>query len=226
MRHTLFAEGEYYHIYNRGVDKRTIFSTAADYRRFIAYLYLMNDIERADHSYLLRNFGGLASEIAQKKPRDNMWEPLVAIGAYCLMPNHFHLYVKPLADDGISKFMQRVQTGYTMYFNKKHARSGALFQGTFKAQHVDTDPYAKYLFSYIHLNPAKLKDPLWKERGARDLKALREHVRQYSYSSLGEYMSNEFVVTSPAAFPAYLNKQRDMDAHIDTWIAGNKHFGG
>lgn len=111
-----------------------------------------------------------------------------------------------------------------MYFNKKHKRSGALLQGTFKAQHVDTDPYAKYLFSYIHLNPAKLKDPLWKERGVRDLKALREYVQNYPHSSIGEYLHNKPVITEPGKFPGYFLKQKDIDDHIDAWLAHRLTF--
>jgi putative transposase len=134
------------------------------------------------------------------------------------MPNHFHLYVTPLVDNGISKFMQRLQTAYTMYFNEKHRRSGALFQGTFKAQHIDTDAYAKYLFSYIHLNPAKLKDPQWKERGPRDINRLHEFICTYPYSSLQEYRARRPVITAPEAFPAYLTSSRGLDDHIENWL--------
>ena len=210
MRNITLIQGEYYHLYNRGVDKRTIFTSPAEYKRFLAYLFLLNDAEHKRVDYLL----------ASKKP---IWEakpsrPLIAIGAYCLMPNHFHLYVTQMADGGISKFMQRIQTAYTMYFNKKHGRTGSLLQGTFKSQHVAEDVYAKYLLSYIHLNPAKLKDPRWKTRGSRQLKALASHVRDYPYSSFQEYARNEHLITAPAAFPSHLATSRDLHAHIADWM--------
>lgn len=211
MRRITFSEGEYYHLYNRGVDKRTVFADHSDYERFLAYLFLFNDSERTRIDYQLSR----GSVDWEAKPS----RPLVAIGAYCLMPNHFHLYATPLVEQGISKFMQRLQTGYTMYFNQKHERSGALFQGTFKAQHANSDRYAKFLFSYIHLNPAKLKDPHWKERGARDLKELRDYVRKYPYSSMGEYLTGKSAISNPAKFPAYLWRKKDIDDHIDSWIA-------
>jgi len=212
MRQITFSEGEYYHLYNRGVDKRKIFMSAAEYKRFQNYLLLMNDVERMRVTDLLR------SHEAKPREKSDGGNPLVAIGAYCLMPNHFHLYVTPLAKDGISKFMQRVQTAYTMYFNEKHERSGALLQGTFKAEHVAHDTYAKYLFSYIHLNPAKLVDPEWKEFGARDFKKVREYVRKYPYSSFAEYLEKRHAITDPSKFPEYFSTQRDVDDHIDQWL--------
>jgi len=219
MRKTTFAPGEYYHLYNRGVDKRTVFTRPAEYERFLAYLFLLNDTERNRFEYLLAS----RRPIWEAKPH----KPLVGIGAYCLMPNHFHLYVTPLAEDGVSKFMQRVQTAYTMYFNKKHERSGALFQGTFKSQHVEREGHAKYLFSYIHLNPAKLQDANWKERGARELRELKKFLRDYPYSSLREYAQGTYRILNPGAFPPYLQRAKDLDEHISFWVKeGREHLGG
>ena len=79
-------------------------------------------------------------------------ETLVDIGIYCLVPNHFHLLIKEKTENGISEFVKKVATGYSMYFNKKYERTGSLFEGPFKAKRIDTDEYLKYIFSYIHLN--------------------------------------------------------------------------
>jgi putative transposase len=145
-------------------------------------------------------------------------DPLVAIGAFCLMPNHFHLYVTPLVEGGVSKFMQRLETAYTKYFNEKHRRTGALFGGTFKSEHMDSDRRAKYLFSYIHLNPAKLQDRLWKERGPKDLAKLENFVRSYPYSSYKAYLSNSHIITDPRKFPAYFKSKKEVEAHIREWL--------
>ncbi|MDE2079071.1 MAG: transposase [Patescibacteria group bacterium] len=232
MRRITLNEGEYYHIYNRGVDKRVVFTKPQEYRRFMRALVLLNDIRVVKLSrHLAKSFPGEVKPLPEihrrgkGRPEKELLagtqrrEPLVAIGAFCLMPNHFHLYLTPLVDNGISKFMQRLQTSYTMYFNEVHERSGALFQGTFKAEHVDRDAYAKYLFSYIHLNPAKLVDSKWKEFGARDFRNVREYVRTYQYSSLPEYLGKKHIVTDPSKFPQYFSSLRDIDAHIDTWLA-------
>ena len=84
------------------------------------------------------------------------------------MPNHFHILVKEKIENGISKFMGKLTTGYSMYFNKRYDRTGSLFQGVFKSVHADSDEYLKYLFAYIHLNPIKLINPEWKENGIKD----------------------------------------------------------
>jgi len=216
MRRLIFSEGEYYHLYNRGVDKRVIFGEPNEYWRFKAYLYLLNTVESIRPADILEIYD---DDSIFSVERDN---PLVAIGAYCLMPNHIHLFVTPLVDGGISKYMHRVQTAYTMFFNEKHERSGALFQGTFKAEHVDRDAYAKYLFSYIHLNPTKLVEPLWKEFGVHDFRKVRQFVREYPHSSLREYLSGKHTITELSKFPDYFSEERELDDHIDFWLQHRK----
>ncbi len=132
MRRISFCTEEYYHLYNRGVEKRTIFLDGADYHRFLT---------------ILDNF---------KHPEGDTDNLLVSIVCYCLMPNHFHLIVQQKQGMGISKFIQRVATGYTMYFNKRYERSGVLFQSKFKAKHIENDKYLVHLARYIHLNPLDL----------------------------------------------------------------------
>jgi putative transposase len=155
-----FSGGEFYHVYNRGTDKRAIYLDKSDYKRFIELLYLSN----SSHSFVVRDIYRNNESIYEYDRGDL----LVAIGAYCLMPNHFHILVTPLVENGISKFMNKLCTSYSMYFNKKYNRTGALFQGKFKAEHADRDEYLKYLYAYIHLNPVKLIDSTWKEEGIKD----------------------------------------------------------
>ena len=131
-----FAPNEYYHIYNRGTEKRKIFTTEADYLRFISLLYLCNtpeSLHRSDYSQ-----ASLDQLLSLKRGKT-----LVAIGAYCLMPNHFHILMHEHTESGISTFMQKLITAYTMYFNRKYDRSGALFQGRFKAERVKQDNHLK-----------------------------------------------------------------------------------
>src|SRR3989344_475607 len=212
MRKVPLVEGEYYHLYSRGVDKRTVFTEAREYERFIAYLYMLNSTEDVRPSDFFRTHG--VAE-AFNIERENC---LVALGSFCLMPNHFHLYATPLVERGISKFMQRIQTAYTKYFNEKHTRTGSLFGSTFKSEHVKNDNHAKYLFSYIHLNPAKLKDGGWKEIGPRDWKKLKPFVAEYPYSSCKEYLSGQHLVTDPASFPGYIKNKKDVHGHIEDWL--------
>jgi len=155
-----FSEQEFYHVYNRGTDKRTIFLDESDYKRFKELLFLCNSEESVDVRAIYREYN-----YVYEYKRGNQ---LVAIGAYCLMPNHFHILLTPVVPGGISLFMKKLGTSYSMYFNKKNERSGALFQGRFKAEMASDDVYLKYLFSYIHLNPIKLIQSDWKEKGLND----------------------------------------------------------
>ena len=103
------------------------------------------------------------------------------------MPNHFHILAKEVIEGGISKFMSKLSTGYSMYFNRKYKRSGSLFEGRFKIIHANRDEYLKYLFVYIHLNPIKLIDPSWKEKGIKDMLKVEKYLASYKYSSYLDY---------------------------------------
>lgn len=210
-RRISFTEGEFYHLYNRGVDKRIIFSSASDYRRFLMLLYLANSTQDTRISNVLR-----ITKYADVFSLDRD-EPLVAIGAFCLMSNHFHILATPLIENGISQFMLKLQTGYSMYFNTKNERSGSLFQGPFKSTHADTDRYLQYLYSYIHLNPAKLLDPKWKEK-MNSRNALMKFVESYPYSSYSAYLNNSHTITEPKEFPDYFSAKDDIRSHISDWL--------
>jgi putative transposase len=138
------------------------------------------------------------------------------------MPNHFHILITPLVKNGIEKYMQKLQTGYAMYFNQKYTRSGSLFQGTFKSRHLDTDEYLRYIYSYIHLNPAKLKDRDWKERGSKDFQSLKDFILNYKYSSIGEYLKDDFIVIDSNSFPNYRKNYKSKEEYfkmmVDDWF--------
>ncbi len=133
-----FAAEEFYHVYNRGVEKRVIFLDDQDYTVFLGILkkYLTgeraNDINR-------HQFNNLAHELD--------------LLAYCLMPNHFHLLFYQHTPDAITKMMRRLMTSYAMYFNNRYNRVGTLFQGRYKASHINADSYLHHISRYIHLNP-------------------------------------------------------------------------
>lgn len=149
-----FVENGYYHIYNRGVEKRTIFTNHLDYSTFLGYLkqYLSPPSPHSDQRTLVLN--GKTYTVETRKP--NNFHGKVTLLAYCLMPNHFHLLIKQTAKNNITSFMKSLCTRYTMYFNKSQQRVGRLFQGIYKAVLVETDAQLLHLTRYIHLNPLKL----------------------------------------------------------------------
>ena len=154
MRKVAFAEVEFYHIYNRGTDKRTIFSDDQDLARFMQSMKEFNTPDPIGSLY--QNSFKVAHQLRSSTPKlgadDNKEERLVEIIAYCLNPNHYHFVLRQVVERGITRFMQRLGTGYTNYFNHKYERTGALFQGRFKAIHIDSNEYLLHVSAYVNLN--------------------------------------------------------------------------
>jgi putative transposase len=218
QRNINFSIGEYYHAYTRGNDKRKIFLDEKDYIRFLVLLYTSNSTETIH----LSNFNGLGKisgllKMFNQKRKDT----LVDIGAYCLMPNHVHLLLKEKIDGGISLFTQKLFTAYSMYFNRRHQRTGKLFDSVFKAEHADDDNYLKYLYAYIHLNPISLVEKKWKEKIIEDKTQAKKFLNKYNYSSYLDYSGigrEEGKILNIDAFPEYFETIFDFNSMIDEWI--------
>ena len=215
------AVNEFYHLYNRGVDKHKIFWDERDRRRFLSLLYLCNGTETV-HLQNLRA-GNISYEEVFLVDRG---EPLVAIGAYCLMPNHFHILVHEISDGGTSLFMQKLQTGFAMYANKRHERSGSFFSGKFKSEHVHTNNYFHYLYSYIHLNPIKILDPNWKKVGLTSVGEAMKYLNQYPYSSYMDYIGNdrpESKILNRSKFPDFFQNPGSFEKFHEYWLSYSSH---
>ena len=132
--------GEYYHIYNRGVNKQNIFFNRENYLFFLRRIrkYLVGESATEEET----------SEVLETSEVSKSCD----IVAYCLMPNHYHLLVRPHHDD-LSYKMQLLGISYTKAINKQNKRVGPLFQGQFQAVHVDHNEYLLHLSRYLHLNP-------------------------------------------------------------------------
>jgi len=215
-----FSENEYYHLYNRGNSKQVIFLDNQDRDRFVKLLYLCNSKNRIDFS----------NDIVKRKI--SVWEfekgtSIVSIGAWVLMTNHFHIYISPKTEVGlpfgnnVTGFMQRVLTSYSKYFNTKYKRTGSLFEGNFKSTHIENNEQAKYLFSYIHLNPIKQIEPKWKEKGIKDKNKALEFLDSYKWSSYSDYMEEirpEGKIIDRINFLNYFDTKKDFQYEIFDWI--------
>lgn len=142
-----YTENGYYHIYNRGVEKRIIFEDVQDYSTFLYYLF----VYLAPSELVIRRY----PKINWNLKKNNLHGKITLL-AYCLMPNHFHLLVRQADIDAVTKLMRRLTSAYTEYFNKRNKRTGALVQGIFKAKYLETEEYLFYLNKYIHRNPLGL----------------------------------------------------------------------
>lgn len=159
----IYVENGYYHIYNRGFEKRNIFLDKNDYAVFTGLIRRCLDQELKLNSYGLINTHSVADE--------------ASLLCYCLMPNHFHLLIKQNTKDAVTKFLRRLLTSYVRYFNKKHEREGTLFQGKPRGVLIKNDSQLLHLSRYIHLNPFKIMGD----------KALVN----YSYSSYPTYLNQK-----------------------------------
>jgi hypothetical protein len=181
MRETPFKIGEWYHCYNRSIEGRSAFQDSQDYVRFLELLYLAND-----ESPLRRDDLGLQKlEKILSIPRS---KPLVAIGAFCLMPDDYHLVLHEVREGGITAFMRKVGTAYTLYFNSRNARAGNLFLRPFRSRHASSDRTLQSLINYVHAHPATLYEREWKAGHVVDPQFLEEHLAAYPYSSFGAYI--------------------------------------
>lgn len=210
-RHVSFASGEYYHIYNRGVNKEKIFFTEADSKYFQRLLYLRNDADGKLRPDRCKNLN--LADIEIKKP-------LVNIQAYALLPNHFHLMLSEVESGGITTYMRRLLTSYSMYINNKYERTGPLMCRPFRSKHVDSDEYLRWLVSYIHLNPLDINVPKWKEQGLSDLVVAGNFIRTYPYSSYSDYFvsdRDESCIINKKSLPIFISELEDIKKMLETY---------
>ncbi len=168
-RKVVFANDHFYHVYNRGVEKRNIFIQPRNFERFLQTMcYYQFEGPKLKFSRLTKdNFASFNPDLNRK---------IVEIICYCLMPNHFHFLLKQLKENGISKFISQISNSYTKYFNTKHDRVGALLQGAFQAVLISSDEQLIHLSRYIHLNPV--------------VSLMVKDAGKYEWSSYKEYSEN------------------------------------
>ncbi|HUC88824.1 MAG TPA: transposase [Candidatus Paceibacterota bacterium] len=221
LRKDSFITGEYYHIYNRGIDKRVIFKLERDFERFKMLLYIANNKEAIKLDNLINILHKGYEEIMIL----NKSEPLVSIGAWCLMNNHFHILVKQEVDGGITKFMRKIGVGYSMFFNKKYQRQGALFGGLFKSKCIKADDnYMRQLFAYIHLNVLDIKFSGWEKQDKdkdKNNKEMKDFLETYRYSSYQDYIGTDRIesnILNKKAFPDYFQSQQSFKDFIENYF--------
>ena len=179
---------DFFHILNRGVDKRKVFLTDKDYLRFIHDMYEFNDTTpvRTRGTYRF-NKNVAVGQLHNDKKREER-ELLVRIHCFALMPNHYHLLLSPAVENGIPLFMKKLNAGYTKYFNEKNNRVGALWQGGYKSVPIESDRHFNFIPYYIHFNPLDMHAPEWRTQcPAKPTQALA-FLEKYRWSSHRDYL--------------------------------------
>ncbi len=167
---------EFWHLIGRGVEKRDIVMNDHDRLRFVHNLYAFND-RNATPNHILN----------ARRQEHSARERLVDIHAFCLMQNHYHLLVSERREKGISLFMQKINMGYTKYFNERYERSGALWQGKYRKVLIKRDAHFLYIPFYIHLNPLDYMTPEWRKGGVKDVRKALKSLLAYRWSSHLDY---------------------------------------
>ncbi len=212
-----FVAKQFYHLYNSGKDGQDIFISHSDYFRFTLLLYCCNSdlpVVMKNAKCVGANYYGL-EEVKRGKP-------LVDIVSHSMMANRFHLILREKKAGNISKFMAKLITGYTMYFNQKYERQGPLLAGPFKCGHVDSDAYLKYLFAYIHLKPLKHRSPRKRSqpRYLSDDK-IKDLLNRYEYSSFLDYLDpsrRRGLILNNKVFNRLFPEKDDFFQNVFDWL--------
>jgi putative transposase len=203
-----------YHIVSRTVGNTVVFEDEKDFFRGIFSIYEFNNDNsiniwkrRKERAVEKKKLGSTSLTL---KNRDRFVDVL----AFSFMPNHLHLIVKQLKDNGISKFMQKVGTGYAGYFNEKYERQGHLFN-KFRAVHIKDDDQLKTAFVYVHTNLISLVEPSWKEKGIKNPNKVIKFLENNKRHSYMDYLGKK-------AFPSVT--QRDFLLEAMSGVEGCKTF--
>jgi putative transposase len=188
MRRIPLIDGCIYHVFNRGVEKRDIFKDEQDYYRFIHNLYELNNKNPVVNSSYYFEPENVMLEQKSYRRKGPKRELLVDVLVFTLMPNHFHLLLRQRREEGITRFIQKVCIGYTMYFNQKYKREGGLFQGRFKAVYVHKQEHFQYLPFYIHSNPLRLNH---RGQSPADWQENLMFLENYRWSSFPDYIGRK-----------------------------------
>lgn len=222
-----FANNEIYHITIRKIGDDLLFKDINDYYRGIFSIYEFNNTKPITIQYQRKVRAKLKKEkeIVVETDRGpssiiDRRDRLIDILTFCFMPNHMHLLIKQLKDNGITKFMSKLGTGYGGYFNRKYSQKGYVFQNRFSAVHIETEEQLMAVFAYIHINPISLIEPKWKEKGIQNIETVIEFLENYKWSSYLDYVGTKNFpsVTEREFLLEIIGGEQGCKDFINNWI--------
>jgi len=223
MRKEIFTPGEYYHVYSRVILNITEFKNYENAQKLHQAFLLANSTESSTAFRYLRNYEnaglGRAIEIAWRG------EKLVDVVAYVIMPNHYHLLVKELRENGISDFFHKCNTAIAKYINIKEERKGPLFESNFKAKHIDSNQYLLHLSLYIHLNPLDFIDSKnWRNGNLKNWNSKKKELLEYPWSSLKNYLYKDYedwILSGTEIILDQFKDKKDYEKFLREWSGAN-----
>lgn len=208
MRKEPIVTGEYYHVFSRGTDRRLTYYDDDDRERFVRGMIVFNTTDRKPREL----------RYVRVRPERSL-RPLVRVMSYALMPNHHHFLVEQVVEGGLALFMQRLGAGYACYFNRRHNRTGCLWESEYKAVRIETDAQLLHISRYIHLNPLKLFIPDWKDNGVPDWQIAQTVLLSYPWSSYRHFLELEHdsVVDTGALLNLFKNSN-EYENFMREWV--------
>ena len=233
-RKTQFVNGEIYHLVIRRMGEELLFKNIDDHYRGVFSIYEFDNAKevkirerRRARAKLKKQIKEVTEEFQKIKAQINTGptsadsrDKLVEVLAFCIMPNHLHLLLRQLKDNGITQFMQKLGTGYGGYFNRKYVRQGHVFLKQFTAVHIKTDDQLKTVFVYIHTNPISLVEPNWKEEGISNPKKVIKFLENYKWSSYPDYIGKKNFpsVTDREFLLKIMGGEKGCKELVENWI--------
>lgn len=221
----LLVNDEIYHVVSRAVGETTVFEEEEDFYRGIFSIYEFNNDNRVNIWERRRERTAEKKKLGPTSLTLQDRDMFVEVLAFSFMPNHLHLILKQLKENGISKFMQKVGTGYANYFNEKYKRQGHLFN-KFRAVHIKNDNQLKTAFVYVHTNLISLIEPGWKENGVENPDKVIKFLENNKRHSYMDYLGKK-------AFPSVTQRDFLLEAmggaegcktYVDAWIKYKKEL--
>ncbi len=205
-------KGDFFHILNRGVEKRKIFMNQENYLRFLYDIQTLNNKNLA-----------LPHRDRPKNLKIGGKIEIVDVILWCLIENHFHILVQEKIDKGVSLFSKKLTSGYTQCFNLENKRNGVLFQGKSKIIPVKDEPHFQYIPYYILANPIKIIEPNWKEQGIKNFKEVIDFLENYKYSSFSDLIGkNNFpeITNKKLFYETYDTNEKKIKKDFIEWLKG------
>jgi len=214
---------EIYHVISRTVGDTVVFEDEKDFFRGIFCIYEFNNDNTVNIWKRRKERAAEKKVLGRTSPTLQERNMFVEVLAFSFMPNHLHLLLKQIKNDGIEKFMQKVGTGFAGYFNKKYNRKGHLFN-KFRAVHIKNDDQLKHAFTYVHTNLISLIEPGWKEKGVKNPEKVKEFLENNKRHSYPDYLGkNNFPsVTNRDFLLETMGGINSCKAFVDNWITYKK----